>query len=87
MRRLYPDVLFDWEKIARQLAEKREVCRGYRSRRRGTSAPRTHATRPSYAVLDPAGHVVYADMPRTARDAAALLDAVLMMGRTTDDDT
>jgi len=34
MRRLYPDVAFDWKKIARQLAEKREVCRQYRSRRR-----------------------------------------------------
>jgi hypothetical protein len=30
MRRLHPDIDFDWKKIARQLAEKREVCRQYR---------------------------------------------------------
>jgi hypothetical protein len=34
MRRLHPDVVFDWKKITRQLAEKREECRRYRSRRR-----------------------------------------------------
>jgi hypothetical protein len=28
---LHPDVVFDWKKIARQLAEKREECRLYRS--------------------------------------------------------
>ena len=33
MRRLYPNVTFDWKKITAQLAEKREVCRSYRSRR------------------------------------------------------
>jgi hypothetical protein len=38
MRRLYPDIDFDWKKIARQLAEKREVCRRYRSRRRTSDA-------------------------------------------------
>lgn len=27
MRRLYPDVDFDWKKIGQQLATKREVCR------------------------------------------------------------
>jgi hypothetical protein len=30
LRRLYPNVVFDWKKIERQLAEKREVCRRYR---------------------------------------------------------
>ena len=38
MRRLYPDYLFDWKKIGQQLAEKREVCRTYRSKRQ---APRS----------------------------------------------
>lgn len=38
MRRLYPDYLFEWKKIGQQLAEKREVCRTYRSRRQ---APRS----------------------------------------------
>lgn len=28
MRRLYPDILFDWKNITAQLAEKREVCAG-----------------------------------------------------------
>jgi hypothetical protein len=45
MRRLYPDTVFDWKKIARQLAEKREACRCYRSRRR-TSTRHTHAHEP-----------------------------------------
>jgi hypothetical protein len=81
MRRLYPDVVFDWKKIARQLPEKREACRWYRSRRR-PSAPRTHATKPLYAVFDPVTRSVYSDEPRTAGDAAALLDAILLIDRT-----
>lgn len=40
MRRLHSDVDFDWKKITRQLVEKREVCRRYRSRRRTARAPR-----------------------------------------------
>jgi hypothetical protein len=40
MRRLYPDVAFDWKKIAQQLAEKRKVCRRYRSRRRNPDTTR-----------------------------------------------
>jgi hypothetical protein len=27
MRRLHSDITFDWKKIAKQLAQKREVCR------------------------------------------------------------
>jgi hypothetical protein len=34
MRRLHSDVDFDWKKITKQLAQKQEVCRQYRSRRR-----------------------------------------------------
>ena len=82
MRRLYPDVVFDWKKIGRQLVEKREACRCYRSRRR---APARQAHRPMYAVFDPAKHTVYADMPSTAAGAAALLDAVLSVDRTLKD--
>src|SRR6516165_10148782 len=66
MRRLYPDVVFDWKKIARQLAEKREACSCYRSRRRRTSAGLPHARRPLYAVFDPAMRVVYANQPSSA---------------------
>ncbi len=84
MRRLYPDVVFDWKKIARQLSEKREACRCYRSRRR-TSARRRHASQPLYAVFDPAMRVVYADEPSTAESAAALLDAILSIDRTLND--
>ena len=45
MRRLYPDYLFEWKRINQQCAEKRDVCRAYRSKRQTprsterTSAP------------------------------------------------
>ena len=81
MRRLYPDVDFDWKKIAGQLAEKREACRCYRSRRRA-SARLPQAHKPLYAVFDPAMRIVCADEPSTAEEAAALLDAILSIDRT-----
>jgi hypothetical protein len=34
MRRLHPDVVFDWKGITQQLAKKREACRRYRTRPR-----------------------------------------------------
>jgi hypothetical protein len=80
MRRLYPDVVFDWKKIERQLAEKREVCRRYRSRRRNARQP--HAHKPFYAVYDPATRSVYSEEPSTAEHAAALLDAILSIDST-----
>jgi hypothetical protein len=40
MRRLHPDVAFDWKKIARQLTVKREVCRRYRAAARRAGASR-----------------------------------------------
>lgn len=43
LRRRYPDIAFDWKKITRQLAEKREVCRRYRSRRRTVRVSRARA--------------------------------------------
>ena len=82
LRRRFPDVIFDWKKIGKQLAEKREACRLYRSRRR-TSAPRSRRRQPryGYAVYDPLTRTVYAD--EAAADGAALLDAVLSFDRTT----
>ena len=40
MRRLYPEIAFDWKKITQQLAEKREACRRYRSRRKSPDTAR-----------------------------------------------
>ena len=82
MRRLYPDVVSDWKTVGEQLAEKREACRRYRSRRRA-AAPPSHARQPryGYAVYDPITRTVYADEP--AADGAALLDAVLSLDRMT----
>lgn len=83
LRRLYPDVVFDWKKIAGQLAEKREACRRYRSRRRTSNADRPPRVRESWhAVYDPLTRTVYADgMPSSAGEAGALLDAILSMER------
>src|SRR5512135_864868 len=89
MRRLHPDTVFDWKKIGKQLAEKRKVCRRYRSRRRALAADRRArareprgVTRPRYAVYDPITRSVYTDgVPSTAEGAGALLDAVLSIDR------
>ena len=74
MRRLHPDTDFDWKKIGRQLAEKREACRCYRSRRRTAGderRPRDHEPL-SYAVYDPTTRTVYADgVPSTLGGALA----------------
>src|SRR5262249_10875190 len=51
MRRLHPDVAFDWKKIALQLAEKREVSRQSPPRRRPPRPPRVRE--PFYGVFDP----------------------------------
>jgi hypothetical protein len=73
MRRLHPDAIFDWKKLTRQLAEKRELCRRYRSRRLYMARlPRERES--FFAVYDPATRTVYAD---EAGPAAALLDAIL----------
>ncbi len=89
MRRLHPDTVFDWKKIGKQLAEKREVCRCYRSRRRALAADRRArarepmgVTRPMFAVYDPITGRVYTDgVPSAAEGAGALLDAVLSIDR------
>jgi hypothetical protein len=78
MRRLHPDTIFDWKKIDRQLAEKREVCRSYRSRRR-IPKTRVASPRPGFlGVYDPFTRTVYTD---DIADALPLLDAVLEIDR------
>ena len=87
MRRLYPDVAFDWKKITGQLAEKREICRDYRSRRRTSTAARPQrADEPLIGVFEPSTRTVYVNgLPATARAAGALLDAILQMDRTSNE--
>ncbi len=75
MRRLHPDVDFDWKKITRQLMEKREVCRRYRSRRRTPRIPRERE--PFYDVFDPAERTVYVNDPTNIAGVGALLDAII----------
>jgi hypothetical protein len=61
MRRLYPEVAFDWKKITQQLAEKREACRRYRSRRRSPdTASHSRGSKPLfYGVYEPGTRTVY----------------------------
>jgi ribosome-binding protein aMBF1 (putative translation factor) len=60
MRRLHRDLVFDWKKIARQLAGKRELCRRYRSRRlRAAHLSRAHE--PFYAVYEAMTGTLYAN--------------------------
>jgi len=78
MRRLHPDTLFDWKKINQQLAEKREVCRAYRSKRQ---TPRnTERTSDSFVMVsyDPRSRTIYTS---DASNSLALLDAVLHIER------
>jgi hypothetical protein len=82
MRRLHPDVAFDWKKIARQLAEKREVCRQYRSRRRTPRLPRE----PFYGVIDPVRRTVYVNDPTNIMGVGALLDRIIADDRLRDTD-
>jgi len=79
MRRLYPDVAFDWKKITLQLAEKREVCRRYRSSRRNPNiASHPSVSEPFYGVYEPGTRTVYASaVPSSAAGVGALLDAIL----------
>ena len=83
MRRLYPEVAFDWKRIAQQLAEKREACRRYRSRRRSPDTTRhPGAGEPFYGVYEPGTRTVYVSgIPSSAAGVGALLDAVLQIDR------
>jgi hypothetical protein len=79
MRKLYPDAVFDWKKIERQLAEKREVCRRYRSRRRAKTERAARPREPFYGVYDPVTRTLYADGDFS--ESGAFLDAILRMER------
>ena len=83
MRRLYPEVAFDWKKITQQLAEKREACRRYRSRRRSPdTARRLGVGEPFYGIYEPGTRTVYVNgIPSSAAGVGALLDAVLQIDR------
>ena len=83
MRKLYADVTFDWKKITQQLAEKREACRRYRSRRRNSkSTSNFRDIEPFYGVYEPSTRTIYTNgAPSTAAGMGALLDAVLKMDR------
>jgi hypothetical protein len=76
MPRLHPDIVFDWKKIARQLAEKREVCRQYRSRWR-TQRRRDLPREPFYGVVDPLARTVYVNDPAHLTGVGALLDGLM----------
>ena len=77
MRRFYPDVTFDWKKIAVQLATHREACRQYRSRRQ-TTRRRTRVPRePFYGVVEPRTRTVYVNDPGNIAAMGALLDALI----------
>jgi hypothetical protein len=76
MRRLHPDIAFDWKKIARQLAEKREVCREYRSRRRRASRPR-RPREPFCGVVDPLTRTVYVNDPTPITGVGVPLDRMM----------
>jgi hypothetical protein len=87
MRRLYPEVAFDWKKITQQLAEKREACRRYRSRRRNPdTAGHSRKSEPFYGVYEPRTLTVYVnDVPSSAAGVGALLDAILQIDRSLKD--
>lgn len=80
MRRLYPNVTFDWKKITAQLAQKREDCRRYRSRRQ-TPARRHRTREPFYGVYEPRSGSVYVNDPNNIGGTLALLDALIAADR------
>jgi hypothetical protein len=82
VRRLYPDVTFDWKKITAQLAEKRDACRRYRFRRRNYTASHARESVAFYGVYEPATRTIYANgVPSNAAGVGAQLDAILQMDR------
>lgn len=80
MRRLYPNVTFDWKKITAQLAKKREICRLYRSRRR-TPARKRQIREPFIGVINQGRGEVYVNDPGNIAGVAALLDAMIIRER------
>jgi hypothetical protein len=76
MRRLHPDIAFDRKKIGHQLAEKRDVCRQYRSKRHSARRPGL-PREPFYGVVDPLARTVYVNSPTNIRGVGALLDRMM----------
>jgi hypothetical protein len=72
MRRLYPEVAFDWKKITEQLAEKREACRRYRTRpRRRAGRGGAREDGPLLGIFEPATRTVLTNgVPSTASGRA-----------------
>jgi hypothetical protein len=84
LRRRHPDIVFDWKKIDGQLAERREQCRHYRSRRRASNTARhSYPAAPFYAVYEPGTRTLYADGDMA--HALPLLDAILRIDSARDD--
>lgn len=83
LRRLYPDIDFDWKKITLQLADKREVCRSYRARRSAPKGLRPARDQgPFYGVYDPRSRTVYVDEPPSGLNSlGCLLDSILHLDR------
>lgn len=77
MRRLHPDVTFDWKQISKQLAEKREVCRRYRSRRQTAGRKARLPREPFYGVVEHNSRTVYVNDPGNIAGVGALLDAII----------
>ncbi len=77
MRRLYPDMTFDWKKIGQQLKQKREVCREYRSSRQRKARARRVPREPFYGVFEPSTRTVYVNDPGNVGAMGALLDALI----------
>jgi len=82
MRRLYPDVAFDWKGITQQFAEKREACRRYRTRTRRSAGRSPRDDGPLFGVYEPGTRTVFTNgVPSTAAGVGRLLDAVLRLDR------
>ena len=81
LRRWHPDIVFDWKKIEQPRSEKREVCRGYRSRRQRAAAERRcpRTPKPLFFFYETLSSYIYTD--GDLRSAGALLDAVLQIDR------
>ncbi len=82
IRRLYPEVVFDWKKITHQLAEKREDCRRYRSRSRKPASRPSRVREPLFGVYEPGTRTIYTTgIPSSAAGVGRLLDTILQLDR------
>ncbi len=77
MRRLHPEIDFDWKKIGKQLAQKREVCREYRSSRQRKARARRAPREPFYGGFDPHTRTAYVNDASNMAGVGALLDAII----------